>query len=116
MAPPARALLARLREAPDFFGADLRPDDLRAADLLGEADFLPVRLLLPALLLRPLPLRAEDLPACLPPVFFALLRPGDFFAAARFLVSADFLPPLSCLLTVRQARSSASSLDTPRCS
>src|SRR5690348_14568338 len=119
MAPPARALLARLREAPDFFGADLRPDDLRAADLLGEADFLPMRLLLPALLLRPLPLRAEDFPACLPPVFFALLRAEDFLAEDFFAPPClrplpDFLPPWSCLLTVRQARSSASSLETPR--
>src|SRR5690348_7921589 len=120
MAPPARAPLARLREAPDFFEAGLRPeDDLRTEDLLAAADFLPLRLLLPALLLRLLPLRADDLRACLPPVFFALLRAEDFLAEDLFAPPClrplpDFLPPWSCLLTVRQARSSASSLETPR--
>lgn len=37
----------------------------------------------------------------------------DFFAEERLRAPPDFLPPLSCLLTVRQARSSASSFDTP---
>ena len=103
-----------------------------AEDLLAEEDFLPARLLLLALPFRPLPLRAEDLLACLPPVFLALLFQAgdfladDFFAEAFFADDffappclrplPDFLPPLSCLLTVRQARSSASSLETPRSS
>lgn len=93
MAPPLRAPLARLRELPDFFDADFLP----AADLLEEVDLRPVRDLLLALLLRPPPLRAEDLLACLSPVFFALfLAEEDFFAEDFFaedFFAEDFLAP-----------------------
>lgn len=74
---------------PDFFAvARLRPPDFGAEPLFLLADFLP------ELRLRLLP---------------------DFFAEARFLLLPPdfFLPPLSCLFTVRQARSSASPFDTP---
>ena len=90
-APDLRAPLARLREAPDFFEADLRP----AEDLLAEEDFLPARLLLLALPFRPLPLRAEDLLACLPPVFLALLFLAGDFLADDFFAEAFFADQLS---------------------
>src|SRR5579885_2996548 len=76
-----------LREEPDF-----RPEDLRPLLFFAPLLFFDV-------------LRLRD-----PPPFFELL----FFAPLRPL--PDFLPPLSCLLTVRQARSSASPLETPRSS
>jgi hypothetical protein len=79
----------RFLPLPDFFAlVRFRPPDLRAELLFLLADFRP------ELRLRLLP---------------------DFFADARFLLLPPdfFLPPLSCLLTVRQARSSASSFDTP---
>lgn len=98
MAPDRRAPAERLRPEPDPFDADLRPEADLLVDLLAEEDFLPVRLLLPAPLLRPLPLGAEDLLACLPPVFFALLRAEDFFVEDFFAAPClrplpDFLPP-----------------------
>jgi hypothetical protein len=59
----------------------------------------------------PEPLRVEDffLVREVEDDFFA--RDVDFFV---LLLLRDFLPPPSCLFTVRQARSSASPLPTPR--
>jgi hypothetical protein len=91
------------------------PPDFRAELPFLLADFLPelrFRLLpdffaaVPFLLVD---FRADFLPD---DVFLPL---PDFFADVRFLLLPPdfFLPPLSCLLTVRQARSSASFFDTP---
>ncbi len=136
VARPVRPYLlpdARLRLLADFLVARFRPPDFQAEPRFLPADFLPaLRLrLLPdffaAERLRPLPdffaaarflladLRGDFLPEA---VFFAddaFLMLPDFFADARFLPSPPdfFLPPLSCLFTARQARSSASSFDTP---
>jgi len=108
---------------PDFFAAErfLPPDFL--AVLLLLVDFLPedrflllpdffadVRFrLLPDFLATELFLLADFLPE------EVLLQLPHFFAEERFLLlPPDFLlPPLSCLLTVRQARSPASFFDTP---
>ena len=84
----------RFRLLPDFFVAErfLLPPDFFAAVPFLPADFRAVFF-------------PEDVFLLLP----------DFFADARFLLPPPdfFLPPLSCLLTVRQARSSASFFDTP---
>ena len=100
------ALLERLVEepfaadflAPDRFDAALPPRaaerELFAPDLRDAADFF-------APLLR----------ALLPALFFALL-----LRALLFEPEPPFLPPPSCLLTVAQARRSASSSDRPRSS
>ena len=90
----------RFRLLPDFFVAErflLLPDFFAAVPFLP-ADFRDV-------FLRAAVFFPEDVFLLLP----------DFFADARFLLLPPdfFLPPLSCLLTVRQARSSASFFDTP---
>jgi hypothetical protein len=130
----------RLRLLPDFLAVErFRPPDFRAELLFLLAVFLPelrFRLLpdffaterfrlLPDFFaadrFRLLPDLFADVPfllldfraVFLPDDVFLLLP--DFFAAVRLLpLPADFfLPPLSCLLTVRQARSSASFFETP---
>jgi len=118
----------RLRLLPDFLAVErFRPPDFRAELLFLLAVFLPeLRFrLLPDFFaterFRLLPDLFADVPfllldfraVFLPDDVFLLLP--DFFAAVRLLpLPADFfLPPLSCLLTVRQARSSASFFETP---
>lgn len=118
----------RFRLLPVFLVAErFRPPDLRAELPFLLADFLPEPRfrLLPDFFVAERFLLLPDffaavpfLPADFRDVFFPedvfLLLP-DFFADARFLLLPPdfFLPPLSCLLTVRQARSSASFFDTP---
>jgi hypothetical protein len=84
----------RFRLLPDFFAAERfrLPPDFFTAVRFWPADFRAV--FLPEDVFLPLP---------------------DFFADACFLLLPPdfFLPPLSCLFTVRQARSSASFFDTP---
>jgi hypothetical protein len=89
-----------------FFAAErfrLLPDFFAVERLRLLPDFLVVVRFLPA----------DFRAGCLPDDVFLLLP--DFFADARFLPPPPdfFLPPLSCLFTVRQARSSASPFDTP---
>jgi hypothetical protein len=117
----------RFLPLPDFFAlVRFRPPDLRAELLFLLADFRPeprLRLLpdffagerfrlLPDFLAGARFLLVDLRADFLADVFLPL---PDFFADARFLLLPPdfFLPPLSCLLTVRQARSSASSFDTP---
>jgi hypothetical protein len=105
----------RFLPLPDFFAvARFRPPDLRAELLFLLADFRPeLRLrLLPDFFAGARFLLVDLRTDFLADVFLPL---PDFFADARFLLLPPdfFLPPLSCLLTVRQARSSASSFDTP---
>ncbi|HLI18762.1 MAG TPA: hypothetical protein VKV22_10905 [Rhodanobacteraceae bacterium] len=78
----------------DFFL--LLPDFFDAEDFLAEDFFV------------------EDFLAPLPDFFDEPFLPlPDFFPEEDLLPLPDFLPPLSCLLTVRQARSSASFFETP---
>ena len=120
----------------DFFAAPLRPpDDLRAADLRPEdffdavfrplADFFDAIFRPPedffAARLRPpeedffdARLRPEDAPERPPPLDDDLRARDDdelFFADLR--PEPDLRPPPDSLLTVAQARDSASSSDTP---
>lgn len=118
----------RFRLLPDFFAVErFLPPDFRGELLFLLADFLPelrFRLLpdfFAAERFRLLPdffagvrfLLADFRADFLPDDVFLLLP--DFFADARFLLPPPdfFLPPSSCLFTVRQARSSASPFDTP---
>lgn len=130
---------AAVRDLPALFFAPVArfdPPDFvpRAEDLAEDL----AELFRPELLLRAAPARllpapdelfderfAEDFfaPLFLAPLFLAplfvarLLEPAlDFFAALRFAPEPPRLPPPSCLLTVAQARRSASSSDTPRLS
>jgi hypothetical protein len=89
---PADVRLVALRpfrvEAPFRAEVPFRADVFRAVDDFLRADVLPV-------------------------LFFRV--PG-LAEALRFRPDPDFFPPPSCLLTVAQARRSASSLPTPRSS
>jgi len=120
---------AAVRDLPALFFAPVArfdpPDFVPRAEDFAE---LLAELFRPELLLRAEPARllpAPDevfddffAPLFLAPPFAArLLDPAlDFFAALRFAPEPPRLPPPSCLLTVAQARRSASSSDTPRLS
>jgi hypothetical protein len=120
--------LPALLRAPDFDDLRDEVEELFAAERDFEAPlfFAPVRfdpLFVPpraderelfVVLLRDADFFAPPLLAALPELLVELLL--DFFAALFLDPEPPFLPPPSCLLTVAQARRSASSSDRPRLS